>query len=159
MKLWSLDEACLNDDLSELQARVDAEPVDQQAGQPAGLHLQGSQCSASVGDPHGYSCYSSASAQMGLGSKGFSPPCTTVTGHYTGADLPRYTEGPIYVTTDGAKVDLAALSVSCDLQHLVVQQLGAVHDEADQSDIEVEQQPGNLDTLHNVMVSTGVYLD
>ena len=92
----------------------------------------------------------------GGGSEGFLPPLTALTGYYEGPDYPRYIEGPTYTTVDGFAVDLAALSVSCELRPLLVQQLGDAVDVPVVDDVEV--QAANLDTLHNVMVSTGFYL-
>ena len=198
VKLWSMDEACLFDDLSELQRRVDrvgadddqvgadvqpvgadvqpvgadvqpvgadvqpvrtdGHPVDELHGRHGGGQRQGLQGAGHAAHLHGYQCYSDTSVTQELGIKGFSPPYTVLSGvHGCAADYS--TVGPSYTTSDGIQVDLAAWSISCGLQLLVVQQLGAVDDVPDQLDLEVEQQPGNLDTLHNVMLSTSVYLD
>ena len=177
VKLWSMDEACLFDDLSELQRRVDrveadghpvgadvqpvgadGHPVDELQGHHGGGQRQGLQDAGHAAPLHGYQCYSDTSVTQELGIRGFSPPCTVLSGvHGCAADYS--TGGPSYTTSDGIQVDLAAWSISCGLEPLVVQQLGAVDDVPDQLDLEVEQQPGNLDTLHNVMLSKGVYLD
>ena len=187
VKLWSLDEACLFDDLTELQKRVDRVPglhpgAIQHGDQQHGLHVQqeasdsqlgsdlpceggsagvdaklepGSLHQGAVGgDAQGPHCPSAVMSAGG--SEGFISPLTSVTGYYVGPGIPRYIAGPTYATVDGFEVDLAALSVSCELRPLHVQQLGDAVDVPTVDDVEV--QAANLDTLHNVMVSTGFYL-
>ena len=54
---------------------------------------------------------------------------------------------------------MAALGVSCELTPLLVQPVGAADDEGHLQDDEHDEQPVGLNSLHEVIVSTGFYLD
>ena len=59
------------------------------------------------------------------------------------------------MTLDGVQLDMLAMTTSCELASLRVRQQGHVEDPAEG----VEEQVGNLGTLHSVLVSTGFSLD
>ena len=172
VKLWSIDEACLFDDLTELQRRVDNTAVDGQQvpqqedhesdvpqGAPEPDNDESTVDSVGTNGVQGNNCYSGTSASFAVGGYSFCMTLTALAGYYAGSAIPRYIAGPTFITLDGCKLDLAAVSVSCDLHPLVVQQVEASHDDVPgQVDDEVDH-ASDLDTLHKVMVSTGFYLD
>ena len=157
VKLWSLDEVCLFDDLSELQHRLDGNDDnlqvagDDNAAEP--VHRAGVE---------GFHCHDGASVNLArdvVVETSCYPPLTSVVGLYCGSDKVGSIAGPVFLTLDGAEQDFAARTTSCDLTPLVVQQPG--HDEccAGQSDDDEQEPVGNLDTLHGVLVTTGFALD
>ena len=169
IKLWSIDEACLSEDLVELQERLDKTSVVQETGTDA-ASAKVADCSYTttavvkdgidiLSSDQGFQCLeTSASENRGvMAASSFSPILSSISGFYCGSEQPRYVAGPTYVTLDGTKFDLAAFSVSCDLTPLLVQHHQHVEEVDEDSD--QEGQAANLDTLHRVMVSTGFCLD
>ena len=111
MKLWSLDDSCLFDDLSELQQRLEAKDGGQQAGvaQP----VQGG---------HGGNLWEATSDNIVLEevvASSLSPMLGSAIGVHTSP-----TVGSVYMTLDGSELDLLTMTTSCDLTPLVVGQQG-----------------------------------
>ena len=148
VKLWSLDDSCLFDDMSELQQRLDAKQGGQQAD--AAQPVQRAQ----VGDLPGESTSDNILLEEVVAGS-LSPMLGSVTGVHTSP-----TVGSVYMTLDGSVLDLLAMTTSCDLTPLVVGQQGLPEGPAGGiDDDDAEECTGQLDTLHSVLVSTGFYLD
>ena len=131
IKLWSVDESCLFDDLAELQGRMDGprNPVNDDGAPPDAL-LADEEVSLFLGY--------SGPADLGC----------------VGVDA-----GPGYVLLDGEHLDLASYTTSCDLTSLMMQPvLHPRQMDMDQGQ-DSEQEEENLDTLTRLLVSTGFSLD
>ena len=169
VKLWSMDEVCLFDDLSELQQRLDKvddsrDQANDQVAQDdlAAVAGSGPATTVDVSGVEGFHCYGASVnlARDVLVASSCSPLLTSVAGHYCGSAQPGFSVGPVCVTLDGSQLDLAAMTISCDLTPLGVHQPGPVGDVEEVSDDDdQEEQPVNFDTLYDVMVSTGFALD
>ena len=193
VKLWSINEACLSEDLGELQRRLDNVDEAAQHG-----HIGQTLASDRSGAVHGHDPASSAEAvrlcHLNCGVEGVQPEdggdqagqplstlpvscpavvytsCSPVMSSVLGFCATAKTEAdPPYITLDGCKVDLAVLSLSCDLIPLLIENSGLIVEESDmhedddnQPEAESDddyQESENLDTLHKIMVSTGFVLE
>ena len=152
VKLWSLDESCLFDDLNELHQRLhakDAGQVDE-----AQLPVEPDQVPGVAAQHCGRAPRNEVGQEAVATS--FSPLFSYIAGLCDESTLTNSSgEGPTYVTLDGVQLDMLAMTTSCELASLRVRQQGHVEDLAEG----VEEQVGNLDTLHSVLVSTGFSLE
>ena len=95
----------------------------------------------------------------------FSPVMSSILGHCCSSSQPRYIAGPTYITLDGCNLDLSAFSISCDTAPLLVQSQGLGHEELlgdEEEPLECggyEEKQLNLDSLYNIIVSTGFVLE
>ena len=175
VKLWSLDEACLFDDLADLQRRYDRasvgrdvvardevanddiarddDTIDEEHAEAEALTgmAQYQQTSSSMDS----TLSSSLASEAGLVLTSC-PAVYSVLGHYCGAAQARQIDGPTFSTLDGVEMDLAALAISCDLTPLTI---GVVEEDQAHCLPEQEEQAGKLDSLHEILVSTGFYLE
>ena len=133
-----MDEACLFDDLAEVEKRLG------QGNLAAGTALSGAdlamQCS--VGDEQG----------------GLNRDCVTtatVLGYHNVYDT-ALRAAPVYLTSDGVAVDLAAMSCSCDLTPLHIQQ-GPGDVQSEEQD--VDKQEVDLSSMYSIITSTGFVLE
>ena len=181
VKLWSIDEVCLFDDLVELQrrldvaeGRVDGDPADGPGQGDEAVHGDDAGAVGNVSDRTaaasclemsgtevfhvvGTSDASQASSVQYCG--GCSPIMTSTIGYCGSSAQAGYMAGPSYVTLDDIELDLTAMAMPCDLTPLLVQHLALVEDQAEPGEGDSEDQPDvNLDSLHNIIVSTGFVL-
>ena len=132
VKLWSIDESCLVEDLGELQRRVDK----------AANQADDSQEVLATDDEE------RVAATTFL-------PCM---GSLAGAVPVSVFAGPAYLTTDDHQLDLFTLTMSCNLDPLHVHKAGQV-DEHLLGEHDDEGQVGYLDSLSSVIQSTGFTLE
>ena len=147
VKLWSIDEACLMDDLGELKRRYDNRGVNGEVDDDE--EQEDAQAVT------GMAQYQHTSRYEMMGES--SPAVFSVQGHYAGSELS--CQGLSCTTLDGYQLEMAAMGVSCELTPLLVQPVGAAEHEDHLHDAEHDDQPVGLDSLHGVIVSTGFYLD
>ena len=139
VKLWSLDESCLFDDLGELQQRIDQAAVG--PGDATSLAQAGRDDSAE-------------GTKDSSAAEDCSPSLASIAGYLQLASTMCSAE-PTMVTQDGGQLSMVPLTMSCDLSPLVAH----VGDQGD------EPLPGEEDdgvqpsTLYGVLVSTGLTLE
>ena len=155
VKLWSVDEACLMDDLGELQRRYDNREAGHEHVEAEVNDDQGEDEQGDVADVTGLTqyqkngrswsgCCLAADVRPGSGHGVFSGLCVT-----------SQDEAPMFATVDGYQSDLAALTMPCELSSLLVQ----VETADDGLDHEHGEHVPELDSLLGVIRSTGFYLD
>ena len=165
VKLWSLDESCLFDDLGELQKRYGRRNVvkPEAANDDVASNEELVQAEAVPGMAQyqvtlSRDCGPASDAELMFMS---SPAVlSSVQGYYSGPAEAWPVTGPTYTTLDGIELDLALMSMSCDLTFLTAQPVAVVDD--DQDDLLAEEQDEldvELDSLHGVIVSTGFCLE
>ena len=159
VKLWSIDEACLMDDLGELQRRYDNRGV---SGGKVANEEVGNDDSEDEHDEAetvtGMAQYQQTSWAGLKVDDSHGPATFSVHGHYCGSQM---TSQRLSCTTqDGYQFDLAAMGVSCELTALLVHPV-AVDADVQEEHLhgEDDEQAIGLDSLHGVMMSTGFYLD
>ena len=140
VKLWSMDEACLFDDMAEVEKRLGQDNL--AAGNAwCGTDLA-VQCS--VGDV--------------FSQGGPARDCVTtatVLGYYNVYDA-AIRAGQVFLTSDGVALDLAAMSCSCDLTPLHIQQGPG---DAQNEDQDVDKQEVDLSSMYSILTSTGFMLE
>ena len=136
VKLWSLEDSCLFEDLSEVDRRL-GEQGGGQDEQHQGAHSQP------------------------VRSKGYDPVDMVPQGlgqhqGYYATSAPLSGSGEAASTTTiSCDLNLGPLSLPCELDVLVMkEQL-----EADECDIDTEEELSDLDTLHSILVSTSLSLE
>ena len=80
-------------------------------------------------------------------------------GVFSGLCVTSQDEAPMFATVDGYQSDLAALTMPCELNSLLVQVEAADDGQADGLDHEHGEHGPELDSLLGVISSTGFYLD
>ena len=167
VKLWSLDESCLFDDLGELQKRYDNRSVSGEKDANDDK-VEDDGVEAVTGMAQYQQAYLSGECELscflashnGLMIRGSPAVLSSVQGQYSGSAEARQMHGPTYTTLDGFKLDLVALTMSCNLTSLTVQPIGVIEeDQAHHHLVEQEKQAVKLESLHEVIVSTGFYLE
>ena len=135
VKLWSIDEACLFDDVSEVQKRLDQDGGEADISQTVGC------CDADM-----------AALNSGYSSN------TIVLGYYSLSNASRQA-GPKYWTTDEVKLDLASISRSCEVTPLLAQQVDGGHGAPLHQEQDEDQQEVDTTSLYSILTSTGFGLE
>ena len=147
------------DDLGELQRRYDNREAGHEHVEAEVNDDQGEDEQGDVADVTGLTQYQK-------NGRSWSGCCLAAderpgSGHtvFSGLSVTSQDETPRFATVDGHQLDLAALTLPCELSSLLVQVEAADDGQADGLDHEHGEHGPELDSLLGVISSTGFYLD
>ena len=120
VKLWSLDESCLFDDLGELQQRIDGNADTAATDDLPGAGLGAAEVCARLTSPDAEESQPHGASVSYVRGHLAAPSCSPLLASIAGYSDRRIFVGPSYVTLDGDQLDLASWSISCDLAPLHV---------------------------------------